>query len=228
MIVDFHTHTYHSFDSLMRPARILELARKRGLTGIVISDHNTIKGGLECRDVNREDGLEVIVAAEIATDLGDVTGLFLQHEIESRSFGEVIQEIKSQDGITLLNHPFVAHKLNEMNLDGIDLIEVWNSRVPEDLNRKAMELAKTEGKTAVAGSDAHLYSEIGLCRTVCEFDSGVTVSDLSWNRSPVHAVLASQLIKAGKRRDPALFLQWLKWSPKYLWKRASEKGATEA
>ena len=84
MIIDFHTHTYHSYDSYMKPKKIIRIGKARGLDGIVICDHNTIKGGLETQKINCDKNFTVIVGAEIATDVGDITGIFLTKEIESR------------------------------------------------------------------------------------------------------------------------------------------------
>ena len=83
MIVDFHTHTYHSYDCAMNPAKILRLAKERGLNAIVINDHDTIAGGLECKRINPYKDLEVIIGAEIKTSIGDVTGIFLKDHLPS-------------------------------------------------------------------------------------------------------------------------------------------------
>ena len=206
MIIDFHTHTYHSYDSLMDPAKILKIATERGLTAIVINDHNTIKGGLECQRLNKNTGLKVIVGAEIATDIGDVTGIFLKEEIHSRKFSDVVTEIRKQGGLTILNHPFVGHKLEEVNFDGIDLVEGFNSRVDHRRNLLAVELAILNNKPVIAGSDAHLYSEIGCCRTIYKGDNFMEPVSCEYTRNPSHAVVISQLIKSWKRKDLRLGL----------------------
>src|SRR5574337_561795 len=96
--IDFHNHTYHSYDCRMDPLRILSLARERGLGAIVINDHDTIRGGLEKKKKNPFSDLEVIVGAEIKTDVGDITGIFLKEEITERKHTEVIAAIKRQGG----------------------------------------------------------------------------------------------------------------------------------
>ena len=96
MKIDCHIHTCHSYDSIMQPAKILMTAKKRGLHGIVVCDHNTIRGGLEAYNLNHDPEFHVIVGAEMATDAGDVTGIFLTREIKSRNFTEVALEIKKQ------------------------------------------------------------------------------------------------------------------------------------
>src|ERR1700756_271115 len=133
----------------MNPEKILRLAKERGLDAIVINDHDTIAGGLECKRINKINGLEVIVGAEIKTSVGDVTGIFLKEEISARNYSEVVAEIKRQGGITILNHPYVAHNLSEINFEGIDLIEGYNGRVDSKKNELAVQLARQHNKPIV-------------------------------------------------------------------------------
>ncbi len=100
----------------MRPEKILDIAQKKGLTHIVINDHNTINGGLECKKIEGNYKVKVIVGSEIKTDIGDVTGIFLKEEIKQGPYLEVIQQIKNQGGLSILNHPFVGHHLAGLNL----------------------------------------------------------------------------------------------------------------
>jgi len=157
---DFHIHSAYSFDSLLTPARIVEISCRKGLDGIVVADHNTIRGGLETKDINRSP-LVVIVGSEIKTEWGDVICLFLEKEITTRRFLEVAEEVRKQEGIMILAHPYWKHTLSEELLGQVDLIETFNSRISPALNRKAVELALSRGLPQIAGSDAHLPWEIG-------------------------------------------------------------------
>ena len=38
---DFHVHTHHSIDSAINPSRITNLAKRSGLKGLAITDHDT-------------------------------------------------------------------------------------------------------------------------------------------------------------------------------------------
>lgn len=222
MIVDFHTHTYHSYDSMMDPAKILSIASKRGLTHIVINDHNTIKGGMECKALNRNAGLEVVVGAEIATNAGDVTGIFLKEEINARQFSDVVMEIKKQGGLVILNHPYVGHNLSEINFNGIDLVEGFNSRVDYKKNMLAVELAKQHNKPVIAGSDAHIYSEIGRCRTNYSVSDFLLPDSCEYHRNPFYALTASQLIKSKKKKDFRIFTSTVLGAPKKIWRHLLE------
>ena len=97
--IDFHIHTYHSYDSLMRPEKIIAIAKSRGLNGVVISDHDTINGGLECAKINSDKDFKIIVSSEIKTSVGDITGLNLKEEITDRNFSDVVQKIRNQGGL---------------------------------------------------------------------------------------------------------------------------------
>lgn len=221
MLIDFHTHTYNSYDCLMQPEKILRLAKERGLNGIVINDHDTIKGGKECAQLNKDADFNVIVAAEIKVDrVGDVTGLFLKEEVVARDFNGVVTEIKKQGGITVLNHPYVHHDLNEVNFDGIDLIEGYNGRTDEKRNLQAVELAKKYNKPVIAGSDSHTYGEIANCKTmVASLDTITHPLSTEYKLCSVWAPVVSQIIKANKRKDVGLLLNVLLGIPKQLYRR---------
>ena len=158
---DPHIHSRYSIDGILSPEQIIKIACSKGLNAVAITDHNTIKGGLQVKSI-KQDKIIIIVGSEIKTDFGDVIGLFLNEEINSRNFGEVIDEIKAQDGITVLPHPYRRKRFPGFELlENIDLIESLNGRTSERLNLKAQKLAKELKKPMIAGSDAHLSFELG-------------------------------------------------------------------
>lgn len=222
--IDFHTHTHHSFDSMMKPEKILRIAKERGLNGIVISDHDTIKGGLECLALNKDPDFKVVVASEIKTNVGDITALNIKEEIHERNFSDVVAATKKQGGLILLVHPFHHHKLDEINFEAVDLIEGFNGREYPENNSKAIALAEKHRKPVIAGSDSHLYGEIGNARTYYNDFSDLT-RPLRFEgvRNNATDAVFSQLIKAWKTRSVKRFYQWGKWAPVYLYKRASKK-----
>lgn len=81
MKYDFHTHTKYSADGYVEPKILVKVAAKVGLTGIAVTDHNTINGGLEAKKYENNE-IEVIVGSEILTDKGEVIGIFLTEEIK--------------------------------------------------------------------------------------------------------------------------------------------------
>jgi predicted metal-dependent phosphoesterase TrpH len=167
MMFDLHIHSKYSHDSYLSPSKIIKIARKKGLDGIAITDHNTLKGGVETSKINSKDDFIVIVGSEIKTEFGDVIGLFLNEEIKSRIFMQVVEEIKDQGGLVVLAHPFRKGINFPIDLlKHIEYIEAFNARSSGSLNVMAQELAKKFRKKITAGSDAHLGFEVGRGRTI--------------------------------------------------------------
>jgi len=223
--IDFHTHTYHSYDSMMKPEKILRIAKERGLNGIVISDHDTIRGGLECAELNKDPDFKVVVASEIKTNVGDITALNIKSEITARNFADVAAETKRQGGLILLVHPYHHHKLDEINFDAVDLIETFNSREFPENNKKAEALALKYNKPAIAGSDSHIYSEIGNARTFYnDLDDLTKPVRVEAKRNNPSDVIVSQLIKVWKTKSAKRLFYWSKWAPVYYYKRTKKGG----
>lgn len=137
---------------------------------IAISDHGTIEGALEY--IKTDPPVKVIIAQEILTHHGEIMGMFLNKTIPSGgSVDETLDEIKKQEGLVCIPHPFdpvrgsaldisIIHQLAEKGQ--IDLIEVQNARyVFASSGKKAKKFAKQYAIPASAGSDAHSADEIG-------------------------------------------------------------------
>jgi len=166
LLFDLHTHSEHSFDSRNRVDDVLRTARERGLAGIAISDHESFEGAREALRKAPAHGLLVIPAMEVATEEGDVIGLFLSAPIRSRRFAEVADEIRKQGGVVYYPHPYKRRsEIPRHVLESIDVLEVWNARGEaiggRRCNARAEALAAREGLPRGAGSDAHFLFEIG-------------------------------------------------------------------
>ena len=166
MRYDFHTHSKYSADGYVEPKTMVKVAVKAGLSGIAVTDHNTIKGGLAAKKYETDE-IHVIVGSEILTDKGEVIGIFLTEEIKSMRFMEVIEEIKAQNGVVVVPHPFDGIRTTSLHPTShdarfIDNIEVFNSRcVRQAYNDIAKDYAKENYLNSIAGSDAHFENEIG-------------------------------------------------------------------
>lgn len=170
--VDFHVHTKYSFDSLTPPKLAIEVARRRGLSAIAVTDHDTIAGAVATMEANRYNDFHVIPGIEVKSDLGDIIGLYLTRDIVSRRFGDVIDEIHAQGGLAYVPHPirtFGADMLPEIksSYPGIDRWERYNGRYDKREFADADEAFDAlEIQAALCGSDAHAPWEIGLLRTM--------------------------------------------------------------
>jgi predicted metal-dependent phosphoesterase TrpH len=204
MRLDLHLHTCYSPDSASSPEAVLATAKRKGLNGVAITDHDTLRGALETRDRNRDPAFQVIVGCEFTTDSGDIIGLFVKEAISSRRALDVIAQIHAQGGLALLPHPFHARPPREEVVQAVDLLEVFNARSSPDGNRRARELADRLQKPAVCGSDAHFVSDVGTCSVSLE-DGDIRKALLGGPRtletrySPRYKAPASQVIKAWKQ-----------------------------
>jgi predicted metal-dependent phosphoesterase TrpH len=170
--IDFHVHTWHSFDSLTPPRALIETARRRGLDGIAVVDHENVRGALATVACNPYDDFLVIPGIEVKSDRGDVVGLFVRDDIRSRRFEDVIAEILARGGVPCLPHPlrtFKAVALDHIHADHPELAlwELYNGRYGEKEFADARIFVEPLGIDGLlAGSDAHFPWEIGICRTI--------------------------------------------------------------
>jgi hypothetical protein len=166
MRCDLHIHTKYSRDGILEPDTVVKVAIRKGMNGIAITDHNTIMGGLRAKECETDD-FKVIVGSEIATNRGEISGLFLEKEIGSKDYHEVVDEIKRQGGIVVIPHPFDRLRKSKFtptreDVKLIDCIEGFNSRcIFRKDNEKAVNFAMKYNLKVIAGSDAHFKNEIG-------------------------------------------------------------------
>jgi glycosyltransferase involved in cell wall biosynthesis len=168
---DLHMHTDHSPDCATPVDVLLETARDRGLGAIAITDHNEISGALAAREVaERMDGIKVIVAEEVKTaDEGEVIGLFIEEKIpRGLSMAETIAEIRRQDGLVYVPHPFDRlHSVPDYEhllkiVEEIDILEVFNPRIAlSSFNEEAVRFARKYSIVPGAGSDSHVAQGLG-------------------------------------------------------------------
>lgn len=213
----FHLHTRHSVDSNLAPRDIVAFAAANGIQVLAPTDHHSIRGAREIRELGAEHGIETIIGAEFSTDHGDIIGLFIEEDIFARKAQEVIEEIHAQGGLAILPHPYRHHHLTDQVLDSVDGIEVFNARLTEQLNRLAGELAALLKKPFFYGADAHLLPELGLVRTEVEVHGGEPLRaavarglhpvQLQATR-PAH-IYRSKMIASARRRTPIRYLRSL-------------------
>lgn len=173
---DLHIHSKYSFDSFMDIEKIIKVAKKRGIDGIAIADHNTIKGGREVLKIGKNQDFITICGSETATDMGDIVGLFVTEEINTRNALEVVDEIKSQGGLSILPHPYKrAEKIADELLRKVDGVEGLNARTITSKNEMAKEIAAKYNLPMTAGSDAHFYFEVG--RGLCISKKGISTQE---------------------------------------------------
>ena len=207
LFADFHIHSQHSKDCVSPTADILERAREVGLDVVAITDHDTVAGGLEARELADRYGVRVIVGEEVKSAEGEVVGLFLEETVPpGMSFAETIAAIKDQGGIVYVPHPFdrlhtvPSAALLRANVADIDVLEVFNSRLAfPGFNEQAERFARRYRIPAAAGSDAHVLASLGTALT--------GIDDFTGAPDFVAALAESRIVR---RPRSYLYLQSLK------------------
>lgn len=164
--VDCHVHSYRSGDARTPLDRIEEAAAAAGLDYVCITDHGTIAGALEARELFT--ATRVVVGQECRTWAGEIIGLFLEERIPGNLQPEaVVEKIREQGGLVYLPHPCCAlhnglrDDFIERLIDEVDIVEVHNGKATVAGNRSATELAASAAKAPGAGSDAHYAEFVG-------------------------------------------------------------------
>lgn len=166
-LVEFHTHTNASKDSLTPPAELIAAARRKGIDRLIITDHNTIAGARAAQALDPE---LVIVGEEIMTTRGEILAAYVSEEIPAGlPPREVIQRLRNQGAFISVSHPFDKLRSGGWKepdlleiLSLVDAIEVFNSRcMLPSFNREARRFAEKHNIPGTVGSDAHAAFEVG-------------------------------------------------------------------
>jgi len=166
MKCDLHVHSYVSYDSISSPKDIIKEAIKKGINCIAITDHGEVKAFDEIKKYASGRGVLVIKGIEIKSDRGDIIGLNVKEKIpEGLSVSETIKRIKNQNGFVVIPHPFFKYYRFKENLKtilkDIDAVEVLNSTILENANKKALSFVQKNSFAFTAGSDAHSPCFVG-------------------------------------------------------------------
>jgi predicted metal-dependent phosphoesterase TrpH len=165
--VEFHCHTVYSKDSLMSLNTLLSTCQRKGIDRVVITDHNTIAGALQARQMAPE---RVVVGEEILTTCGELLAAFVEREVPpGLTPKETIQRLRDQAAFISVAHPydqFRSGHWDEVDLLDIfplvDAIEVFNARcLSPSFNDQAQAFASQHGLAGTVGSDAHTAFELG-------------------------------------------------------------------
>jgi predicted metal-dependent phosphoesterase TrpH len=175
--IDLHCHTSASFDSLADPGAVARAAAARGLTHLVITDHDRIDGALRARDA-APDGLTVIVGEEVKTADGDLIVAFLETALPpGLPATETIAAAREQGALVGIPHPFDRFRgslSKSARLDAlaplVDWVEVHNARLIGKGNELAAGFAREHGRPGVAVSDAHSTLEVGVAYAALDGD----------------------------------------------------------
>jgi predicted metal-dependent phosphoesterase TrpH len=176
MLIDIHTHTnLYSPCSILEPSTLIYRAKELGLSGLAITEHNTLWTKSEISELSKlaGDDLLILNGIELSSSSGHLL-IFGYNEIpdENTSIDEIVKEVHNGGGIVIAAHLFrngrniekAAQDLNN-EFNGLDGIEILNGNQSRHENRHALQIYDELNITTLAGSDAHSYDMIGKYAT---------------------------------------------------------------
>ena len=189
MLIDLHTHTIPgSEDSVMRPSELVKQAKKKGLDGICITDHDWFWKTEAIEELKWGYGFLVIPGTEISTEEAHLLVFGLERYVFGMHHARVVRELLDEvGGIMIVAHPYrrefpwedpdysgfyrgLKRACERPIYEMADAIEVLNGRGTEKENTFSLEVLERLNLKGVAGSDSHELSDVGTCATEFERD----------------------------------------------------------
>jgi hypothetical protein len=189
MKIDCHCHTIysrHAFwgsDALNTPLDMIKAAMKKGLDGLAVTDHNTVRGSLVAKKLAKRFKFLIITGCEIKTKEGEIIALGIKENVPiGLTIEETVEKIHELGGIATAPHPFGSYIFRRCaGRKGLmaDAIEVYNSTLTKSQNKKALDMAQLFKKSITAGSDAHSSRNVGNAGVIV---NGDPIEDILKNR----------------------------------------------
>jgi predicted metal-dependent phosphoesterase TrpH len=232
--IDLHCHSFFSGDGVSSPESLIAAARKKGLDGFALTDHNTSDGirymydkGLAREDGQPVDNFLVVPGVEVTTDEGHLLclGVILPF-LKGMPAQEVCQIVHAMSGLTIPPHPYDLFRagIREAVLDtlAIDALEVFNAATTfKRYNKRAFDYAQRRKLPMTAGSDAHHEAAIGTAYTILDAPELTTAAVLAQIKRG--AELNQQYLSA-RNAFRKTWNNWLRLRPK---RKHSGLNATE-
>ncbi len=211
MLIDIHTHTFpRSDDSLLSPEELVSQAKRAGLEGICLTEHDAFWPPIALESLSEKYGVAVFPGCEVTTEEGHLLVFGLDRYVFGMHRAAFVRDLVDRaGGAIVLAHPYrrvyrdgtatregeyadvIAQASRRAVLSLVDAVEVLNGRGSEEENGFATELSRRRNLKGTGSSDSHQLTDIGTYAT--EFSHPVRdVGELV------------QEIKAGRFRPVAL------------------------
>ena len=184
MRIDLHIHTYpRSSCSSIEPAALIQEAKRIGLDGICLTEHQSLWPPGEVEKLARDGGIRIFRGNEITTDQGDILVFGYEEHVQGIvTIQELYERVAAAGGYMIAAHPFrgflvfgigqlqmnVEHASQRRVFQYVNALEIGNGKVTEQENEMARQVAEKLDMHGVAGSDAHLIDEVGKWITIFE------------------------------------------------------------
>jgi predicted metal-dependent phosphoesterase TrpH len=188
LIIDIHTHTYPtSDDSLLTPEDLIDEARRIGLDGVCLTDHDRFWEPDDIVALSKKHDYLVIPGCEVSTEEGHLLVYGLKEYIFGMHRAQYVKDlVEEAGGAIVVAHPYrrkytkVAHTSPQAFYEMLDRacssdvfsladgVEVFNGRGSKEENAFSAEVAKRFDLGGTGASDAHKIEDIGTFATEFE------------------------------------------------------------
>ena len=195
MIIDIHTHTYPgSDDSFLTPEQLVAEAKRLGLDGVCITEHDGFWAAEDIDRLSRTFDFPIFPGCEVTTEDGHLLVYGLRKYIFGMHRSSFVKRLVDEaGGAIVVAHPYRrtfrpdesetpegydrmldrACRNDAFSLS--DAVEVLNGRGSERENEFSHRIADRLGMQGTGASDAHRLGDLGTFAT--EFERPVRTLD---------------------------------------------------
>jgi len=186
MKIDLHTHTvYGSGCSHIEPSELVEQAKRAGLDGVCITEHNQLWDPERVEKLSSKHNFLVIGGVEVLTDCGEILVYGLHEPVRWVHSAEDLRRMTDHaGGFMVAAHPFrgFRFRLDSRHspdegidvssgcrlpiLGHVDAIEAFNGWAYRREWQFTLDVCRRTGLRGTGGSDAHKLLQTGVCYTV--------------------------------------------------------------
>jgi len=186
MIIDIHTHTYPvSDDSILTPEELISEAKRIGLDGICLTDHDGFWDPKDVYKLGKDNDFLIIPGCEVTTEEGHLLVYGLREYIFGMHKSAFVKDLVDEaDGAIVVAHPYrrvyresapqdslsyeemLKRAMRNQVFELVDAVEISNGRGSEKENLFSKNLSERLELPGTGASDAHKLNDIGTFATL--------------------------------------------------------------
>lgn len=189
-LIDLHTHTNPlSYDSEVSADDLVEAAKRAGLDGVCLTEHDFFWDHDKARDLGKRHDFLVIPGIEVNTESGHIVVFGLERFVYGmHRLVDLVSMVDAVGGAMVAAHPYRRQLPFELRDEGdfsealgraclnecyrhVQAIETWNGRGSLRQNEFSLAVCERARLPQTAGSDSHSVKDVGTCAT--EFEAPI-------------------------------------------------------